>query len=128
MSLATQFQRLSQAGAKFRQGLFSGETPVPMRYADNIDFTGYYSPVRTVLQLEECGFNLKHDTIVRIARAGLTFTPEAKQKIAIPQPAGDSIIVTIEEIMPWHPASAEWVLGCQGRYAPAFGSGLTPLY
>lgn len=123
-ALSNQFKRLNAQRGEFCQQVFGAtdETgkPVEMTY-DGQPFIGYFSPVRSVRQLMDCGFALSHDVIVRASRetfpAGVV--PLVDKVITIPITGADEPLrVRVREIPPLHPQSAEYVLGCGERYAP----------
>ena len=114
MSLATQARRLATRGAAIRAEIFGTErdgTKVELDYDNGAWFVpGYYSPIRFAHQLEGLNPTTEHEAIVRFAKPA-PFTPEFGKRIRI-----DSLGLTlkINEVAPDHPASVEWVLGCEG--------------
>lgn len=125
MSLGSQFRALGRQSAAFRKELFgtAGDgTPVKFSYDRGArrDIEGCYQFVKRRFWTEEAGALEQQGAIIRWnkwdgteANKLYNFAPEIQKQITFKDATGRELTFVIEDLLGFHHASVEWVLGCR---------------
>jgi hypothetical protein len=117
MSLGSQFRAFQRKRSEFLQEIFGtneDDKPVQIDYdRSRFTWTGYYTPIKDKWKTEEAGFIDDHDSIVRVRKeqTATSGPPELNKQVKIVEGERE-INLVINEILGSHPASVEWMLGC----------------